>query len=96
MKHRKTPRWVDAAMAQPPPPRPSLLLSDMIGRLEVRCELCDRHGLYRVDRLMAEIGDVALTEALGVIAARAGCRRAIEVPRPDDLASPRCRIKRVC
>jgi hypothetical protein len=78
-----------------PPSRPSLLLSDMIGRLEVRCELCDRHGLYRADRLMTEIGDVALTEALSAIAAKAGCRRANTPPSAYDLASPRCQIKRV-
>jgi hypothetical protein len=36
----------------------------MIGRLEVSCELCQRHGVYLVDRLMVKFGDVSIPEAI--------------------------------
>ena len=96
MKHRKTPRWVTNAIGQRPP-RQSPLLSDLIGRLEVQCELCQRHGVYRADRLLNDLGDLALTEALQAIAERGGCLRAAKPPTVDDInfAVARCQIKRV-
>ena len=74
-----------------------LIVSDLIGRLEVRCELCKRRGVYRADRLLAEVGDLALTEALQAIAKRAGCHRANNPPAVSDIrfATSRCQIQRV-
>ena len=95
MKHQKTPRWVEAATAPRAQKRSCLILSDMIGRLEVHCAVCDRRGLYRVDRLVAELGDLPLTDALSSIARNGGCNRALNPPAPTDILAPRCQIKRV-
>ena len=98
MKHRRVPRWADEAA------RPAFsggrdwpVLSDMIGRIEVRCDQCQRHGRYRVDRLLAEIGDVSVPQALDEIAKRAGCPRALRPPSIGDInyASGKCQIRRV-
>jgi hypothetical protein len=65
MRHRRMPKWANEAMAQPiGAERGWPVLSDMIGRLEVSCELCQRHGVYRVDRLMVKFGDVSIPEAI--------------------------------
>ncbi len=73
------------------------ILSDLIGRLEVRCEICNRHGVYRVDKLLPEVGDVSIPEAMEAIAKRAGCERAGNPPAVNDIAfaQKRCQIKRV-
>lgn len=98
MKHRRVPRWADEAT------RPAFgsgrdwpVLSDMIGRIEVRCEHCQRHGRYRVDRQLAEIGDVSVPLALDEIAKRAGCAPAENPPSVGDIHfnSSKCQIKRV-
>ena len=83
-----------------PPPAPSnrrswLIVSDLIGRLEVRCEVCQRRGVYRVDRLLAEVGDLALTESLVAIARKGGCAGAPNPPETGDILGARCQIRRV-
>lgn len=98
MKHRKVPRWVTAATAQPfSSERSWPVLSDLIGRLEVRCDHCQRHGFYRVDRLLLDVGDVSVPQAIDEIARRAGCARALKPPSIGDLnyAANRCQIWRV-
>lgn len=97
MKHRKTPRWVDAAMAQRPTnTRNWLILSELVGRLEVECEQCHRRGRYRVDLLLAKHGDLPLIDIMLAIAAEGGCHGAIKPPNPYDpnYATRRCRIRR--
>jgi hypothetical protein len=73
------------------------VLSDLIGRIEVRCALCQRHGLYRVDRLLALVGDVSVPQAMTEIAKRAGCHRALNPPDVGDVhyAMSVCKITRV-
>jgi hypothetical protein len=101
LKHRKTPRWVDAAISTPPPQpaqkRSWLILSDLVGRLEVECVQCKRRGRYRVDRLLAEHGDLPLIEIMRAIAANVGCASAQHPLGPYDAgyATGRCRIRRV-
>ncbi len=96
MKHRKVPRWVEAATT-PRPARAYVTLTDLVGRLEVRCEPCGRRGVYRVDRLIAELGEVSVGEALEAIARKAQCPRALNPPGAYDTgyADVRCQIKRV-
>lgn len=98
MKHRRVPRWADEAT------RPAFgggrdwpVLSDLIGRIEVRCDHCQRHGRYRVDRLLADIGDVSVPQAIDEIAKRAGCPRAINPPSVASVnyATNKCQIRRV-
>ena len=94
MKHRKVPRWVAAIDAmskskQPPwgaPVKPFEMLSDLVGRVEVECRLCNRRGRYRVDKLMAEIGDQPMPEVGPEIAMRAGCNRALNPPSGGDVS----------
>lgn len=96
VKHRKVPRWVDAATTPPlSSSRNWPVLSDMIDRIEVRCEQCQRHGRYRADRLLAEIGDVSIPMALDEVAKRAGCLRAINPPSVGDVnyATRKCQIQ---
>ena len=71
-----------------------LIVSDLIGRLEVRCEVCQRRGVYLVDRLLTEVGDLALIEALMAIARKGGCARAANPPETGDILGARCQIKR--
>ena len=98
MKHRKVPRWADEAA---PPAfgsgRDWPILSDLIGRIEVHCEHCQRHGRYRVDRLLADVGDVSIPQALEEIAKRASCPRALNPPSVGNVHynAGRCQIKRV-
>lgn len=98
MKHRKTPRWVDAAMSSPPPSKRSwLILSDLVGRLEVECEQCQRSGSYRVDRLLAEHGDLPIADIMLAIAAEGGCPGSVNPAGPYEAnyAVRRCRIRRM-
>jgi hypothetical protein len=47
----------------------SMILSDARGpTLTIVCEPCGRHGRYRLEKLMAEHGDVKLTELLTTLA----------------------------
>lgn len=97
MKHRKKPRWVDAAMLPPPSNKRSwLILSDLVGRLYVECEQCQRSGRYRVDRLLAEYGDLPLQDIMLAIAAKGGCPGAVDPPGPYEANyfAKRCRIRR--
>lgn len=98
MRHRRVPKWVDAAIEPPiKVQRDWPVLSDMIGRLEVCCETCQRHGVYRVDRLVADLGDLSVPQAMDAIAQRAGCHRARNPPSIGDInyALGKCQIKRV-
>jgi hypothetical protein len=97
MRHRRTLRWVDAAMAKPAPNRNWLILSDLIGRLEVECTNCKRRGRYRVDKLLAEHGDRPLSEIMEAIARKGGCPKALYPLGPHDagFVTGRCRISRV-
>lgn len=84
-------------MSTPSSKRSWLILSDLVGRLEVRCDECKRHGRYRLDRLLSEHGDLPLTEALQAIAKAGGCGRAINPPAANDVnfVISRCKIQRV-
>jgi hypothetical protein len=96
--HKSVPRWVEAATSQSfGSGRTWPVLSDLIGRIEVRCDHCQRHGRYRVDRLLDEVGDVSVPQAMDEIAKRAGCRRALKPPSIGDInyASGKCQIRRV-
>jgi hypothetical protein len=98
VKHKSVPSWVEAATAPTfGSGRSWPILSELIGRIEVRCAQCQRHGLYRVDRLLAEVGDVSVPQAIDEIAKRAGCPRALKPPSIGDInyASGKCQIRRV-
>jgi hypothetical protein len=102
LKHGKVPRWVSAAMAKTPespfgPVRQYPVLSDLIERLEVQCALCNRRGRFRVDRLLAEVGDVSVPQAMIEIAKRGGCRRALNPPDIGDISYNEhvCQIRQV-
>ena len=98
VKHKRVPRWVEAATAPAfGGGRTWPILSDLIGRIDVSCTQCQRHGRYRVDRLLAEVGDVSVPQALDEIAKRAGCPRALKPPSIGDInyASSKCQIRRV-
>lgn len=98
MKHKRVPRWAEAAAAPAfGEGRSWPILSDLIGRIEVSCAQCQRRGRYRVDRLLADVGDVSVPQALDEIAKRAGCPRALRPPSIGDInyASGKCQIRRV-
>lgn len=98
MKHKRVPRWAEAAAAPAfGEGRSWPILSDLIGRIEVSCAQCQRRGRYRVDRLLADVGDVSVPQALDEIAKRAGCPRAHKPPSIGDInyASGKCQIRRV-
>lgn len=63
--------------------------------IRVRCDLCDRRGAYRADRLVGLIGDVTGPQALVAIAKMGGCARAIDPPAVNDFHynEKRCQIK---
>lgn len=80
---------VTRANKQPPwgpPVKPFLMLSDLVGKIEVHCDLCNRHGRYRVDTLLQEFGDLPMPEVLPEIAMRGKCSRALNPPSPDDVS----------
>lgn len=81
---------------KPPSKRNWLILSDLLGRLEVECEQCKRSGRYRVDRLLAEHGDLPIADIMLAIAAKGGCPGAVDPPGPYDAnyGVRRCRIRR--
>lgn len=98
MRHRKTPGWVRTAMsAQQTMKLPgSSLLSGMDGPLEVSCARCVRHGRYGVEKLIAELGDVSVRGAMLQIAAKGGCKYALNPPAVTDLdyAAKSCQVRR--
>lgn len=63
--------------------------------IRVRCDLCDRRGAYRADRLMARFGDVPGPQALTEIAKMGGCQRALNPPETNDFTynEKRCQIR---
>ena len=99
MKHRKTPRWVQAAIS----PRHTLrlpvalLLSSVTGALEVECTRCARRGRYRVDGLLEKFGDMTIRDVIHQVAAQAGCRLALNPPAVTDMryAEKCCQIRRI-
>lgn len=96
MKHKRVPRWAEDAAAGPIRPMGPGRLSDLIGRLEVRCDLCNRRGVYRADRLIARYGDLPVADVLVAIARDAQCVRALNPPASNDMhyAVLTCRIRR--
>lgn len=105
MRRTKTPKWVRTidAMAsyykQPPwgPPVPAFqMLSDLVGRVEFHCALCNRHGRYRVDKLLAEFGDQPMIDLPFEIAMKGGCNRALHPPTSGDISynDHVCQIRR--
>lgn len=101
MKHRKVPRWVSRPWPEPRSPFGLVgqypVLSDLIERLEVQCALCNRRGRFRVDRLLTEVGDVSVAQAMIEIAKRAGCTRALNAPDIGDISYNEhvCQIREV-
>lgn len=70
-------------------------LSDMGQRIiKVRCDQCDRRGVYRADRLLARFGDMTGPEVLLEIGKQGGCPKAINPPPTTDINynDRRCRI----
>jgi hypothetical protein len=68
-----------------PPVSGAMKLSEIDGRIELRCDLCMWHGRYRADRLLREFGDVTVVEVLLAIARRGGCNRALHPPDPSSV-----------
>lgn len=99
MRHRKTPGWVRTAMSGQRTMRlpGSSMLSALDGPLEISCARCARHGRYGVEKLIAEVGDISVRGAMLQIAAKAGCRHALNPPSVTDIeyAVKSCQIRRV-
>jgi hypothetical protein len=65
--------------------------------LEVACSKCARRGRYRGEGLIEDFGDIPVRAAMLQIAARAGCRLALNPPAVTeiDYAVKCCQIKRI-
>lgn len=65
-----------------PAPRPADAWAAMLSevkepRVEVVCDGCNRRGLYRTAKLLAEFGDVPVPHVPEMIAERGKCIRAV-------------------
>jgi hypothetical protein len=72
--------------SDPMPREGALTLFDVRGpTLTIVCEPCGRRGRYRVEKLMAEHGDVKLTELLATLA---------DCPKPRSVSIyDRCQVR---
>ena len=89
MAHYKQPPWG--------PPVPAFqMLSELSGRVEFRCDLCNRHGRYGIARLLSEFGDRPMVDLPFEVARRGGCNRALNPPASGDVSynDHICKIRR--
>ena len=61
----------------------------------VRCDACQRRGAYRADRLMAQIGDLTLSNALTAVGTMGKCPKALNPPVLNEMHYQlyRCQIR---
>ena len=89
MRHRRVPRWVDAALQ---PIRASGVADGTQGaleghladyrqdRLRIACGPCGRDGQYRITSLRTMLGNPPMSEVPRLLAIRAGCPLATRFP----------------
>lgn len=75
----------------------AIVLSGLEGRLEIECARCARRGRYQVDSLIEQHGDISVRGAMLQIAAKAGCKLALNPPAVTDMAyaEKSCRVRRI-
>ena len=61
----------------------------------VRCDLCQRRGVYRADRLLGLVGDLTPADALPAIGRLGKCRKALNPPHINSVnyGVDRCQIR---